>query len=265
MKRISIALLAVLMVVATGAQAAGKTGWYVGGGIGWNQFETKQDTDMLSGTDTNQRCIAGDTAINGIYGFENGASTGGACYDLYQTSGSTFKETAFGLGAFVGWEFIPNWSVELQYVWLGSAEENTTVADDAPSGGLLQPPIYSSNDQLNYEQELNVNALNLVGRYHWAISPKWGLNFVGGWSIGKAVYEQSVSNLQPQDASAEWYRSPEKVKDKDRDNGYIIGFGTTINTTEHTFVRIEYNYYGFDFNDRIKSPGRVGFDIGYQF
>ncbi len=260
MKRISIALLAGLMLVATGAQAAGKTGWYVGGGLGWNKYETKQDVDLLSGTDTNQRCLSGD-----ISGYPNSPA---ACHDFYETNGSTFNETAFGLDAFVGWEFIPNWSVELQYVWLGTTDKADSVSvGGAPFGGVTAgfPPAYDSNDELSYKQEIKAISYNILGRYHWAMSPKWGLNFVAGWGVGKAEYGQSVQNIQIQAADASWFRPEETARVNKRDNGYILGFGTTINTSEHVFLRIEYNYYGYDFDNTIKAPGRVAFDVGYQF
>jgi len=261
-KRISIALLAGLMMVAGAAQAAGKTGFYVGGGVGWTKIESKQSSDLLSAGDP---CTAGlvDTTQ-----YEDGAGAANSpCWDYYANNGSTLSDSAIGLDAFVGWEFVPNWSVELQYVWLGDVNRTDYSRSDDPQGGsnpTIQP-LYASNEELTYEQEANIRAVNLAARYHWMMSPRWGLNFMAGWTYGKSEYEQSVWNGQPQAAGAPWERPPGNVKQTKNDNGYLLGFGATINTTEHTFFRIEYNYFGIDFDDTVKKPGRIALDVGYQF
>ena len=57
MKRISIVLLVGLAVVAGSAQAAGKTGFYAGGGVSWTQYKTEDSVDLLSSSSTNQKCL----------------------------------------------------------------------------------------------------------------------------------------------------------------------------------------------------------------
>ncbi|MBT5891797.1 MAG: outer membrane beta-barrel protein [Chromatiales bacterium] len=269
MKRISIVLLMGLAMVAGGAQAAGKTGFYAGGGVSWTQYKTEDSVDLLSSTSTNQQCLAmpaPNTTTNPdtILAYNNSPA---ACLDYFSNGQGSFNESAIGLGAFIGWEFIPNWSVELQYVWLGEADRTDLVGSDPdlPQGGLLQPPRYKSNEELAYKQDFEATALNLVGRYHWAMSPKWGFNFAAGWTFAKGKYAQSSDNIQEQNQSAVWYRPPASAQMKESDNGYLLGFGATIDTTENTFLRIEYMHYGVDFNGLVKAPNRLGFDAGYRF
>ena len=267
MKRISIALLAGLIMVAGSAHAAGKTGFYAGGGVSWTQYKTKESVDLLSSTQTNATCLNMPFTPPGTQqqAYPNSPA---ACLDYFSNGqGGGFNESALGLSGFVGWEFIPNWSVELQYVWLGEADTTDIVGSDPdlPQGGNLQAPLYNSNEELTYKQDFEATAINLVGRYHWAMSPKWGLNFVAGWTFAKGKYAQSSDNVQVQNTSKAWYRPPQTVQMNESDNGYLLGFGATIDTTENTFLRIEYNHYGVDFNGLVEAPNRLGFDAGYRF
>jgi len=258
-KRISNALLAVLFMVAGSAQAAETTGFYAGGGIGWNTLETDQDTNLLAGSATNQACLNGT-----ITGYINDPAPG-ACY-TYFDNGSTFNETAFGFDGFVGYQFTSALSAELQYVWFGNASRVDDVLFSAPQGGAFAiPPSYQKNDQLNYEQEATIRAFNVAGRYSFMFSEKWGLNLMGGWTFAKSKYSQFADNIQQVNTGATWYRPPTEVKRSLNDNGFLVGLGAVINTTENTFLRIEYTYYGIDFDNSFENPTRLGADVGYRF
>ena len=258
MKRIYIAVLAGVFMVAGSAQAADGTGFYAGGGIGWNQLETDKDLNFLTGTATNQACI--DGSISG-YPTDNLP-----CY-TYFDDGSSFNETAFGVDGFVGYQFTPALSAELQYVWFGEANRFDNVIGPNPQGGVIPtiPPLYQIDEELNYEQEASIRAVNIAGRYSWMFSKKWGINLVGGWTFAKAEYSQFADNLQVQAAGAPWVRPATKITDTNSDNGFIVGLGTTINTTERTYLRIEYTYYDVDFDNTFVNPTRLSFDIGFRF
>ena len=178
-------------MVAGSAQAADGTGFYAGGGIGWNQLETDKDLNFLTGTATNQACI--DGSISG-YPTDNLP-----CY-TYFDDGSSFNETAFGVDGFVGYQFTPALSAELQYVWFGEANRFDNVIGPNPQGGVIPtiPPLYQIDEELNYEQEASIRAVNIAGRYSWMFSKKWGINLVGGWTFAKAEYSQFADNLQGQ-------------------------------------------------------------------
>ncbi len=256
MKRISIVLIAGLAAIAGSAQAANDSGFYAGGGIGWTQLKVDNQRNMLAGTTTNQNCINGT-----ISGFPNSPAP---CYDFYDTQ-SGFNESTFGVAAFAGYELLPNIAAEVGLVWFGSADRTDDVATGNPTGGLNQAPNFNTNDQISYREQIELRTLNISGRYHLELTEKWGLNFIGGWSFAKGKFTQSADNLQPLNAAQPWNRPNTEVKQNENDNGYLIGFGTTIDTTENTFLRIEYTYYGFDFDSRIKSPYRLSFDVGYRF
>ena len=262
MKRISIALLAGWFMVAASAYAADNTGFYAGGGIGWNKLETDKDLNLLPGSSTNQACLNGT-----ITGYPNDPAPS-ACY-TYFDSGSTFNETTFGVDGFVGYQFTSALSAELQYVWFGTADRfDNVIADEGFSqGGVIPtiPPLYNKDQELNYEQEASIRALNIAGRYSWMFSEKWGLNFMGGWTFAKSKYSQAADNIQTQAPGTTWVRPPSEAKQSRSDNGFILGFGTVINTTERTFLRIEYTYYAVDFDKTFENPTRLGFDVGFRF
>jgi len=295
-KRISLALLGMFLVSA-GAQAAGKTGWYVGGGIGWSTIETNSTPDMISGNDTCadvDRTIgtgnAGDgngwTAGNNNSGNGNADQAGWTDADCYADAADylgSVKENPIGGDIFIGWEFIPNWSIELRGILFGKASQFDNVISDTPFGGgsPVAPPEFAVDEEVVYKQDVSMQGVDLAARYHWMFSDKWGLSFMLGWAFLKAEYEQfaestqfnpeawpeymNAGNLTPPDNLNPYYRPSAQGKESESDNGVVAGIGAVINTTEHTFIRIEYNYYGVDFNNTLKKPRRVGLDIGYQF
>jgi len=291
-KRISLALLGLLFVGA-GAQAAGKTGFYIGGGFGWSTIETQETSDLLTAVDT---CSTVDRGTGDEVQWQNagGSETqyaiwnGADCYDGFQSGVPNLKKSVLGLNAFVGWEFIPNWSVELRGVYFGNAEtaDDVLYTDDegkqlpavgGNSGAFRTAPRYAPNEEITYAQEASMTGVDIAGRYHWMFSEKWGLSFMAGWAFLKSKYEQSAASIQanpetysdvnnpgtPQPNLA--YRPPAEAEVKKSDNGYVLGLGAVVNTSESTFLRMEYNYYGVDFDNRFKNPARLSIDFGYQF
>jgi len=288
-KRISLALLGLLLVSA-GAQAAGKTGFYVGGGLGWSTIESDKTPDLLTDNDPCEGIVRAPNVGNNLPWTPNnvydkwadGNNESLPCYNAFEGENRKLKENTLGYDFFVGWEFIPNWSVELRGIQFGSAEDNEVVnappADVKGGNTATISPSWAANEEISYRQESEIRGFDIAGRYHWMFSDKWGLNFVLGWAFLKNEYEQSAESIQfgpkvefwedfpdPGLNDNPWYVPNASVKRNVNDNGVLAGFGATINTTEKTFFRIEYTYYGVDFDSTFQSPRRLAMDIGYQF
>ncbi len=167
-----------------------------------------------------------------------------------------------GYRLFVGYDFNPNWSVELGFTRYG--EGSADLIEELPS-----------------EVEFKARDLYLSGFYHWNFAENWSADFKLG------VQRFSGKTELVDEETCRFITSPilpgfpplfTSCESDDRAWGVVGGIGATWSITEHVLLRgtldlskIKFDDDGDDFSGNLESddlfqvPARLGIDVVWKF
>lgn len=237
--RISLVLASGLAFFSSLAHA--DTGFYVGGGFGYVNYETSPD--LMLPTDNNRP-----------FKMQN-----------FPLDDNTIAGRVFG-----GWEFLPGFQVELGWdsTFSDATSESTSQLnyENTGPGGDPLPTGWDAT----ISQAIEAQKFTLTGRYEWGFNDDFvSINFIGGYVYSDVDYEncnlQINNNNNPINPGLIPNSYVGCFGDSETDSGFMLGLGTTLNVHEDVFIRFEYDYYSVDTEGTTEDPVALWMDVGYNF